>query len=618
MENAGTTVAVFGITPDQRQAKEIGAIAESLRQSVPRVPGLRLVAFGRGTQEAESALRGALAGTGVEVNVLGLLPSEEVSHVLSQADVLLDVRDTVSSRRGTLITAMGCGLPVVGYHGFATDARIASAGVRLAPEGDVAALGENLQELLTNRELRQSLRERARNVYRESYTWDRITEELMLRLQLPAGVEQKEGATPVGRSLEGPETGSGATQEVRKYRLLILATHPVQYGSPLFRMIAQHPRFDLLVAYCSLQGAEPGLDPEFQREIRWDVPLLDGYRWVQVPNHSSAPGLGRFWGLRNPGLWKLIRNGRFDAVVLTTGYVYASFWIALAAAKASGIRVLFGTDSHEIGSRRERNLKRLVKKVVWPVVFRIPDVVIVPSSGGVHLMRSLGIPERRVVLTPYAVDNDWWGMQAKRVNRQEVRARWGVPDSARVVLFCGKLQPWKRPGDLLAAAARVQTPEAYVIFAGEGPLRAQLEDEARVLGIAERVRFLGFANQSELPAVYRACDVLVLPSEYEPFGLVVNEAMLCGCAVIVSDRVGARFDLIQAGETGFVYPCGDVDALAKILAGLLRDEGKFRVLRERGRARMDTWSLHENVEALLSAVEQACGRSSTAGREVTP
>jgi hypothetical protein len=67
----------------------------------------------------------------------------------------------------------------------------------------------------------------------------------------------------------------------RRYRVLVLASHVVQYASPLFRLLAKDPRLDVLVAYCSLQGAEPGLDPEFWREVQWDVPLLDGYPWAR-------------------------------------------------------------------------------------------------------------------------------------------------------------------------------------------------------------------------------------------------------------------------------------------------------------------------------------------------
>src|SRR6266852_9013044 len=113
-----------------------------------------------------------------------------------------------------------------------------------------------------------------------------------------------------------------------KYRVVFVCSHPVQYMAQVFREMAQHPKLDIMVAYCGLQGADRGMDPEFGIELAWDVPLLEGYPWVQIPNRSLRPGLGRFWGLFNPGLWKLIREEHFDAIVCHVGYVFSSFWIA--------------------------------------------------------------------------------------------------------------------------------------------------------------------------------------------------------------------------------------------------------------------------------------------------
>ena len=390
-----------------------------------------------------------------------------------------------------------------------------------------------------------------------------------------------------------------------RYRVLLVCTHVVQYSSAVFRLMARHPQFEILVAYCSLQGYEPGLDPEFGMELAWDVPLLDGYPWVQLPNKSPRPGLGRFFGLINPGLWKLVRQGGFDAVVLYTGYRYASFWIGLAAAKTRGKPVVFGTDANSLRPRAGGNWKIYAKRWLWPRLFRLADAVIVPSSGGVALMRSLGIAPDRVALTPFVVNNDWWTEQADRADGVALRCDWGVPSSSLVVLFCAKLQPWKRPQDVLRAFAKAKVPDSFLVYAGEGSLRGQLEAEAQALGIADRVRMLGFVNQFQLPAIYRAANLFVLPSEYEPFGVVVNEAMLCGCPVAVSDHVGARYDLVRPCETGLVFPCGDVDALAVILRDVLADRARLKELSAAARRHMESWSPRENIEALLTAVEKA-------------
>jgi glycosyltransferase involved in cell wall biosynthesis len=402
----------------------------------------------------------------------------------------------------------------------------------------------------------------------------------------------------------------------RPVRALLVSTHPVQYASPLFRLFAKDPRLEILVAYCSLQGAEPGVDRDFGVEVKWDVPLLEGYPWAEVQNRSWHRGLGSFFSVFNPGIWSVIRRGNFDAVVLYTGYVYATFWMAVTAAKVSGTSVLFGTDAHDLAPRDKKGWKRWLKKRLWPHLFGLADIVMVGSSGGAALIGSLGIPEERIVVTPYCVDNDWWIAESRRADRQAVRRGWGVPTDAQVVLFCAKLQAWKRPQDVLRAFARANSPNAYLVFAGDGTLRSVLEAEAKSVGISDRVRFLGFVNQSGLPQTYSASDILVLPSEYEPFGVVVNEAMLCGCPAIVSDRVGARFDLVSDSVTGFIFPMGDVGALSALLREVLQSPERLGRVGEAARERMASWSPSQNLEAFVMALGRAVGlQPRNAGRQ---
>jgi glycosyltransferase involved in cell wall biosynthesis len=284
----------------------------------------------------------------------------------------------------------------------------------------------------------------------------------------------------------------------------------------------------------------------------------------------------------------------------------------VAAAKWNRVPVIFGTDAHELAPRDGKNWKLWVKRLLWPRLFRLADVVLAPSTGTVKLMDSLGISRDRVVLIPYCVDNSWWIEQSAKVDRHAVRARWNLPDEAIVVLFCAKLQPWKRPQDLLRAFAQVADLNAYLVFAGDGPLRADLESEAQSLGIAGKVRFLGFVNQSGLPETYTASDVLVLPSSYDAFGLVVNEAMLCRCPVIVSDRVGARFDLVREAETGFVYPAGDVESLAAVLRRAMSNRQHLHEMGEESFRRMAHWSPLDTIAGFVLSIFTAVGVSSGA------
>jgi glycosyltransferase involved in cell wall biosynthesis len=401
-----------------------------------------------------------------------------------------------------------------------------------------------------------------------------------------------------------------------RYRLAVVTSHPTQSLAPIYRRLATNPGLDLVVAYCSLQGVEAAWDPDFGMEVKWDVPLLDGYPWVRIPNRSLQPRVGHFFGLINPGLWRWLRHGGFDAVLVHTGYFHFSYWILVAAAKTARIPLIFATDAVTLGPRDASWWKKLVKPLVVPKIYNINEIVAVGSSMGREFIRSLGIADDRIVLVPNVVDNDWWTRQAALADGTAIRAEFRIAELSPVVLFCAKLQPWKRPLDLLRAFAQANPVDAYLVYAGEGPLRSELSRAAEELNVASRVRFLGFVNQSRLPSVYHVADLVVVPSEYEPFGLVVNEAMLCGCPAAASDRVGAARDLITSGENGFVYSSGDVDELAGILRTALSDLPRLRVLGACARQRMDTWSPRESEGAILQAIEEALRMRARSARGV--
>ena len=383
-------------------------------------------------------------------------------------------------------------------------------------------------------------------------------------------------------------------------KVLLVVTHPVQYAVPLYRLYNADPRLDVTVAYCSLQGAEAGLDPDFGVKVAWDVPLLDGYRWVNPPNRSPRPRIEGLFGLINPGLWNLIRTGKFD-VVICFGYRTVSFWIGAIAAKYFGAALVFTTDAHSWDVWKGLKLKSTLKRVVVPRILAFGDAVLAPSSRTANHLLRMGLDSRRIFLTPYVVSTEFFA-RTQGASRIESRRAWGVPDDVPVALYVGKLVPWKRPQDLLEAAARVRG--LHVVLAGDGRIRPELEARAAELDLSGRVHFSGFVNQSQLPAMYRAADFLVLPSEYEPFGLVVNEAFACGLTAVVTEACGCAGDLVRNGETGFVVPVGDVTELSRRLNTLASDVEMRKSISAHARSLIDEWGPRENVDAMAGACRQ--------------
>ena len=133
-------------------------------------------------------------------------------------------------------------------------------------------------------------------------------------------------------------------------------------------------------------------------------------------------------------------------------------------------------------------------------------------------------------------------------------------------------------------------------------MRSQLEAEADALGISKRVVFCGFVNQSQLPALFRAADLLVLSSEWDGCPLVVCEAMSCGCPVVLSDAIPGRFELVRHDQTGFIYPCGNVDALAVLLLRALLNRAQLKRLSAGAVERMKAWSIGVYVEGFVRVV----------------
>ncbi len=211
----------------------------------------------------------------------------------------------------------------------------------------------------------------------------------------------------IQKSFFAMESNRGALSDdldfmtLRPLRVLLVSSHPVQYSTPIFRLLAGDPRVNIEVAYCSLQGTEAGLDPDFGVQVKWDIPLLEGYSWTCLSNQSWTPRLGSFFGLFNPGIWQLISRGKFDAIVLFTGYVCATFWIAIASAKWNGTSILFGTDAHDLASRDHKRWKRWVKTRLWPHLFRLANAVIVVSSGGAAMMRFPGNSRKSYSAHPF-------------------------------------------------------------------------------------------------------------------------------------------------------------------------------------------------------------------------
>jgi len=385
------------------------------------------------------------------------------------------------------------------------------------------------------------------------------------------------------------------------YKLAIIASHPIQYHAPWYRMLAS--KLDLHVYYAHRASGADQAAAGFDIPFEWDTPLLEGYPFTWLKNRASHPRLDRFFGCDTPGIKEIIQGGNFDAV-LAHGWNLLCYWQAANAAGRCGIPVLARGDSQLITPRN--GLLRIAKELMYPLMLKKFDVFLSVGRRHSEYLRHYGVSTDRIFSVPHCVDNGFFRAAAEKARQMKVspRSSFGLAEGGTVFLFAGKFILKKRPLDFLSAldALRQEGVLAQGLMIGDGPMRHILEKHVEehqtpcLLG--------GFLNQREMGRAYAAADAMALPSDgRETWGLVVNEAMACGVPVIVSDQAGCAPDLVIDGRTGFTYPCGRTDELTQRMREIARNHDLLAALSRGALEHIKLFSFEAACDGLLAALE---------------
>ncbi|HUR20729.1 MAG TPA: glycosyltransferase family 4 protein [Vicinamibacterales bacterium] len=386
--------------------------------------------------------------------------------------------------------------------------------------------------------------------------------------------------------------------------MAVVNSHPVQYFAPLYAFLNGDPSLEVTALYCSDLSLRGGMDPGFGHSVKWDVDLLGGYRSVFLGTRATSRVPGGFWSLVCPEVWTEIRSGRHDAVWLH-GYAFAVDGLAFLAAKSRGLPVFYRSETH-LGLR-PAGWKRGVRDAVLSMAARFVDGFLAIGTANREYYRALGAPEHKIFDVPYSVDNDRFISAAKLTarEREAVRQKFGLPPGRPVVLFASKLMGRKHPDDLVHVMARLRDEgvAASLLFVGSGEMEPALRSLVVDYNLGGSVFFGGFVNQAELPSVYAASDLFVLPAENEPWGLIVNEVLCAGVPVIVAAQVGCVPDLVHDGENGLLVTAGDVASLTAAVRRLLADENARVSMGQKGLDLIQNWNYERCRRGLRAAVE---------------
>jgi glycosyltransferase involved in cell wall biosynthesis len=385
----------------------------------------------------------------------------------------------------------------------------------------------------------------------------------------------------------------------QKIRLGILVSHPIQYFTPVYRELANAHDIDLTVLFRTRVGVDEYYDKGFGAAIRWDIPLLEGYSHKFLSRKRTLSGT-------ELTIVQEVLQQRFN-VLLVHGYNSLTNVLAILTAKLTGTRVLIRGDTRKMDHHRESGGRRALKSAL----FKIVDGFVTIGTLNRDYYVNHGVEVRRLFFAPFCVSNSAFRLDgaSHAAARERVRGELGLGEDEVVVLFVAKLTAQKRVDDLIRAFALIerQFANARLVISGSGEEAQQLRKLAADLSL-ERLVFAGFYNQSKLPALYAACDLFVLPSVQESWGLAVNEAMAAGLPVVVSDEVGAAPDLVEGKGTGIVFPCGDVNALAQSLASLVASLDLRKSLGAAASRLIDDWDVSVCAKDICTAVRAVAAR----------
>lgn len=318
---------------------------------------------------------------------------------------------------------------------------------------------------------------------------------------------------------------------------------------------------------------------------------------------ESFEAIGKF--RRSAVLCREIISQRPDIVILP-GYYDISFWFALLIIKLLGIPAILTCDSTAMDQSRAWH-KELMKKLF----VRACDAAFGYGRKAKEYLQELGMPKQSIYIRYQATNNTEIAAinHAARCERDARSAEYGF--RPRNFIYVGRLSPEKNVGSLVRAFNKLKEGDLTatdwgLLLVGDGPQRLELTNLCTKLKVTD-VHFIGGKKWQEVSEFYAVCDVMVLPSTSEPWGLVVNEAMVCGLPVLVSDRCGAAYDLVKEDENGFIFDPFNVEELAELMKYFVVNSERIAEMGKRSVEIVAEYTPERAAQQMYAGIEQVLG-----------
>jgi glycosyltransferase involved in cell wall biosynthesis len=362
---------------------------------------------------------------------------------------------------------------------------------------------------------------------------------------------------------------------------------------------------DLNVYYYSECGLQSSFDKGFGKEVKWDIPLLDGYSHQFLKNFSVSKSMDCKWyNAINFSILNVIRKTSSKILVIN-GWSYFSDWLVIIAGILFRKQIWVRADnplSQEVKTGWKAKLKKLLlRKLLFPFF----DKFLYVGTESKLFFEYYGALPNQLVYTPHAVNNAWFQeyYNDKLHLKSTFREQYNIPKDSFVFLMCAKFISEKNHLDIVKAFDKLKDQHSFLILVGDGPLKNDIHAYI-VTHQIKNILLTGFVNQTEITKYYQISDCFILSSSKETWGLAVNEAMNFALPIIISDACGCAFDLVEQGVNGFIYPVGNISFLEKAMMSMIQDHDFVRRAAFQSSMKIKEYTYHTIITNIKQALEK--------------
>jgi glycosyltransferase involved in cell wall biosynthesis len=372
-------------------------------------------------------------------------------------------------------------------------------------------------------------------------------------------------------------------------RVFLLNNVPSPNLAPLFEKLGNETSWDLTVCYVSAWHRDVGWVEEIPVERRAHRTIILN-RGRRLAGRSAAALV----------LAGILFRERPDYLICY-GYTLTPQITAILWSLLSNTPFALSGDAN-IHCDKARGAKRHLKRWWLRLVTKRAAALLTIGTANRMFWEAYGARPEQLFETRFAVDNELFSrsIEERKAESKALRSELGLDDKV-IFLFVGRLIERKNVDLIIRAFGELDDGRIALVIAGEGRARASL---AALAGADPRVIFAGSVERSRLPLYYAMADILVLPASDEPWGLVVNEAMASGLAVIGHRHCGAILDLVRK-ENGVALETFSVEELADTMKLLATDDLLRLSMQERSQSRIGSWTIDGAAQGIIRAVEKS-------------